>query len=80
MILNFFSTTQVVEDKKVVLPIEDKKDVEVKETGSPPPPAPAPAPESVPEAPVKVETPVAEPPDLLVRLTLYVSTEKECIA
>nr|GLL29943.1 putative clathrin assembly protein At5g35200 isoform X1 [Ipomoea trifida]GMD30320.1 putative clathrin assembly protein At5g35200 [Ipomoea batatas]GME05950.1 putative clathrin assembly protein At5g35200 [Ipomoea batatas]GME17336.1 putative clathrin assembly protein At5g35200 [Ipomoea batatas] len=55
----------VVEDKKVVLPIEDKKDVEVKETGSPPPPAPAPAPESVPEAPVKVETPVAEPPDLL---------------
>ncbi|XP_019150627.1 PREDICTED: putative clathrin assembly protein At5g35200 isoform X2 [Ipomoea nil] len=53
-----------VEDKKVVLPIEDKKDVEVKETtGSPPPPAPAP--ESVPEAAVKVETPVAEPPDLL---------------
>nr|GMD04008.1 putative clathrin assembly protein At5g35200 [Ipomoea batatas] len=47
------------------MPIEDKKDVEVKETGSPPPPAPAPAPESVPEAPVKVETPVAEPPDLL---------------
>lgn len=60
-----FSTARkdlAIEDKKVVLPIEDKKDVEVKEAaagGSPSPPPPPPEP--VPE-PVKVETP---PPDLL---------------
>lgn len=65
---------QAIEDKKVVLAIEDKKDLEVKETESPPPPPP----ESEPE-PVKVETPVAEAPDLLVRFTLNVSTEKESI-
>lgn len=46
-----------IEDKKVVLPIEYKKDSEVKEVD---PPSHEPIPE-----PVKVETPVAEPPDLL---------------
>ena len=43
---------------KEVLPIEYKKDPEVQEVR---PPSPPPPPE-----PVKVETPVAEQPDLLV--------------
>ncbi|CAH9076152.1 unnamed protein product [Cuscuta epithymum] len=48
----------VIEDKKVVLPIEYKKKSVIKEAD------PVPEPEPVPEA-VKVESSVAEPPDLL---------------
>ena len=47
---------------KVVLQIENKKAPEVPEDHLPSPPPPE---------PVKVETPVAEPPDLLVILSFF---------
>ncbi|KAL2482725.1 putative clathrin assembly protein [Forsythia ovata] len=52
------------EKSKVILPIEYKKNSEVKEDLPPSPPPAEPEPKSEPE-PVKVEAPVSEPPDLL---------------
>ncbi|CAA2961265.1 clathrin assembly At5g35200 [Olea europaea subsp. europaea] len=58
----------VDEKSKVILPMEYKKNSEVKEDcpSSPPPAEPQPKPEPEPEPePVKVEASVSEPPDLL---------------